>query len=270
MSNTKDTGANEGKSQEQLKKEKLKPTEEEDYGYYFYPDRDTRSKVDENKSFLSKKWEKFMRSGYSGDSGDQLKCESNVIWCKENDSQVKLMLAALKSKGCEINLGRHISCEPCRERCNGGYDPNSNQIVVCQNNTRKKDVCCSVLAHELTHAYDNCRAKVDFTDIEQVACTEIRASNFTHCSLATSMMNGEASPWNYKEAHQLCVKNKALHSVLLVRNVTMDEAATVVDKVFDKCYADLEPVGRIPRKYTRDAYLSFIEGRTHGYFDKDS
>lgn len=50
----------------------------------------------------------------------------------------------------------------------------------------------------------------------------------------------------------------------------MDEAATVVDKVFDKCYADLEPVGRIPRKYTRDAYLSFVEGRTHGYFDKDS
>lgn len=90
MSNTKDTGANEEKSQEQLKKEKLKPTEEEDYGYYFYPDRDTRSKVDEDKSFLSKKWEKFMRSGYSGDSGDQLKCESNVIWCKENGKIIKI------------------------------------------------------------------------------------------------------------------------------------------------------------------------------------
>lgn len=32
---------------------------------------------------------------------------------------------------------------------------------------------------------------------------QIRASNFTHCSIATSMMNGEASPWNYKEAHQV-------------------------------------------------------------------
>lgn len=30
-----------------------------------------------------------------------------------------------------------------------------------------------VMTHELIHAYDNCRAKVDFVNIEHLACTEV-------------------------------------------------------------------------------------------------
>lgn len=66
---------------------------------------------------------------------------------------------------------------------------------------------------------------------------------------------------------QTCVRNKALQSVVLVRNVSVEKAMVAVDKVFDQCYADLEPVGRIPRKFTRDAYLSYMEGKIHGYTD---
>jgi inner membrane protease ATP23 len=63
------------------------------------------------------------------------------------------------------------------------------------------------------------------------------------------------------------VKNKAMQSVVVVRNVSIEKAMEIVDKVFDRCYYDLEPVGRIPRKYTRDADLALIEGELYGYTD---
>lgn len=35
------------------------------------------------------------------------------------------------------------------------------------------DVCCQVMAHELLHAFDKCRAKFDITNVEHLACTEV-------------------------------------------------------------------------------------------------
>lgn len=64
---------------------------------------------------------------------------------------------------------------------------------------------------------------------------------------------------------QDCVRSKALMSVLMVRNVTPEKALEVVDKVFDKCYQDLEPVGRIPRKNSRDPERALVEGSLYGY-----
>jgi inner membrane protease ATP23 len=36
-----------------------------------------------------------------------------------------------------------------------------------------------VLTHELIHTYDNCRAHVDWSNDEHVACTEIRAASLS-------------------------------------------------------------------------------------------
>ena len=47
------------------------------------------------------------------------------------------------------------------------------QIVVCQNNSSSRRLCCNVMAHELIHMFDFCRAKVDFTNLEHLACTEV-------------------------------------------------------------------------------------------------
>ena len=64
---------------------------------------------------------------------------------------------------------------------------------------------------------------------------------------------------------QQCVKSKALQSVLMVRNVPVEKAMEIVDKVFDKCYNDLEPVGRRPRKNSRDPNRALLEGQYYGY-----
>ena len=56
-------------------------------------------------------------------------------------------------------------------------------------------------------------------------------------------------------------------SVLMVRDVELEKATKIVDKVFDKCYADLEPFGRIPRRNSRDPQRMLAEGRMYGYYN---
>uniref|UniRef100_A0A2C9L735 Mitochondrial inner membrane protease ATP23 n=1 Tax=Biomphalaria glabrata TaxID=6526 RepID=A0A2C9L735_BIOGL len=227
----------------------------EDFGYFFFPERDRLKK--QEKSFLSKLWNREDITNF--------KCKANVLSCMKSNDKVKLMVTALESHGCPVELDRHISCEMCRDRVNGGFDPKSMQVVICQNNVHTQDVCCNVLAHELLHAFDYCRAKVNFENLRHLACSEIRAANMFHCSLGAAMSSGEASLFHVKERHQLCVKNKALQSMRLVRNVTEFEAMMVIDDVFDKCYNDTEPFGRRCFKNLGRAKRALNESRN--YYD---
>lgn len=147
----------------------------------------------------------------------------------------------------------------------GGYDPVMNQVVVCQNIARSEGMVQGVLTHEMIHMFDYCNNELDFKNIDHLACTEIRAANLTHCSFMSAWLQGDASPLNIQKAHQDCVKTKALHSVLAVRNVTRDEAIDAVERVFPKCYADLEPIGRRIRRNSTDMHKAYIEGPMYGY-----
>lgn len=61
------------------------------------------------------------------------------------------------------------------------------------------------------------------------------------------------------------MKTKALMSVLAVRNVTREEAVDAVERVFPKCYADLEPIGRRIRRNSKDMHKAYMEGPMYGY-----
>lgn len=54
-------------------------------------------------------------------------------------------------------------------------------------------------------------------------------------------------------------------SVLAVRKVTSDEAIDAIERVFPKCYADLEPIGRRIRRGSTDMHRAFSEGPMYGY-----
>jgi len=41
-----------------------------------------------------------------------------------------------------------------------------------------RSICCNVLSHEMIHMFDFCRADVDFTNLEHLACTEVQLTNF--------------------------------------------------------------------------------------------
>ncbi|KAK6314804.1 hypothetical protein J4Q44_G00143330 [Coregonus suidteri] len=159
---------------------------------------------------------------------------------------------------------RHFSCEDCDGTVSGGFDATSSQIVLCQNNIHQQSHMNRVVTHELIHAFDHCRAHVDwFNNFKHLACSEIRAANLSgDCSF-----HNEVSRFNFglKKHHQECVRGRALRSILAVRKVSREEAEKVVDEVFDTCFNDHAPFGRIPhdKKDAKFAYRDF-ENRDRG------
>ncbi|CAK9801281.1 Mitochondrial inner membrane protease ATP23 homolog [Anthophora quadrimaculata] len=170
-----------------------------------------------DKIFFTEKYEEIQKT----------QCELNVYNCVQNSPLVKLMMAALKSSGCEIDLSRHISCEVCDKAVTGGYDPQLNQIIICQNTARSKNRVQSSLVHEM----------------------------------------GIASPIHIKEVHRDCVANKAIRSILAVQNVSEEKAVESVARVFDRCYNDLEPIGRRIRRNSEDMKKAYCEAPLYGYSD---
>lgn len=55
---------------------------------------------------------------------------------------------------------------------------------------------------------------------------------------------------------QACVRGRALRSILAVRNISREEAEKIVDEVFDTCFKDHAPFGRIPHS-KKDAQFAY-------------
>eukprot|EP00076_Gallus_gallus_P038032 XP_025003570.1 mitochondrial inner membrane protease ATP23 homolog isoform X2 [Gallus gallus] len=154
---------------------------------------------------------------------------------------------------------RHFSCENCDGCVSGGFDSATSQIVLCQNNIRHQSHMNRVVAHELIHAFDHCRAHVDwFKNVKHLACSEIRAANLSgDCTLMNEIARFK---FGLKGHHQTCVRDRAIRSILAVRKVSRETAEKAVDEVFDACFNDLEPFGRIPHSKTdaKRAYKDFL------------
>lgn len=103
----------------------------------------------------------------------QTKCERSVLSVVEDSDEVRLMAGAMNRHGCRFDLARHVSCEMCGNNCRGGYDPDTNQIIICQNVISGRNKILEVMLHEMIHMFDYCRFKFDFNNLEHVACSEV-------------------------------------------------------------------------------------------------
>lgn len=238
-------------------KPKIAESDVKDWGYDLYPER--------RGAKHKPSWRNVLFGGEGKEDLDKMKCERNVYKCVKNSPIVKLMMGALKSSGCTIDIRRHIACEYCDTSVSGGYDPLLNQVVICQNTARSEGIVQGILTHEMIHMFDYCNNKLDFKNIDHLACTEIRAANLTHCSFLSAWVQGDASPIRIKQQHEHCVKTKAMYSVLAVRNVTKEQAIDAIERVFPRCYADLEPIGRRIRRNSADMQKAHFEGTMYGY-----
>lgn len=168
---------------------------EEGWGYDLYPERKGET--------YKPRWSRVLFGLEGTENLDKAKCERNVYWCVKNSPLVKLMMGAMKSSGCPVDIRRHISCEVCDPTVTGGYDPVLNQIVVCQNMARRKGFVQGVLTHEMIHMFDYCNNELDFRNIDHLACTEIRAANLAHCSFLSACAQGDASVINIRKTHEV-------------------------------------------------------------------
>ncbi|KXJ97578.1 peptidase M76 family-domain-containing protein [Microdochium bolleyi] len=131
----------------------------------------------------------------------------------------------------------------------GGFSP-EHGILICANEVRDRKHLEDTLSHEMVHAWDHLRYKVDWLgekDLKHAACAEIRAS----------MLSGECR-WSREtftrgnftltEQFQDCVRKRAVQSVLARPRCKDDvEAVKVVNQVWDSCFSDTRPFDEVYR-----------------------
>jgi mitochondrial inner membrane protease ATP23 len=195
------------------------------------------------------------------DSKDPKKsCEEKVRRSLERCGKVRFLVEALEKMGCPLPKD-YIQCAECSDEngaCRGGFGPfgenGQTGIVICQNSININEgeggagqtAVDVTLAHELIHAFDHARAKVDWTSARHHACSEIRAASLSGDCDFKREWDRFGGFRDIRARHQECVKRRATLSVSGNPNCTVDEAKAAVEATFEACYADTAPFDKNP------------------------
>ncbi|KAM3926972.1 mitochondrial inner membrane protease ATP23 homolog isoform 3-T3 [Leptodactylus fuscus] len=93
--------------------------------------------------------------------------------------------------------------------------------------------------------------------------SEIRAASLSgDCSLSNEMSRFK---FGIKQHHQTCVRDRAVRSIMAARKFSQETAEKAVDEVFDSCFNDQAPFGRIPHNEAT-ANMAHREFRNRGRY----
>lgn len=140
-----------------------------------------------------------------------------------------------------------IICDVCPEWRSGGFHPDLG-ILICQNRIRNKWHLEDTLSHELVHQFDNLKWNVDWLNLKQHACSEIRASSLSGECRFSQEFARRGFGFNVAKGHQECVKRRAVLSVMGNPNCKdKSHAELLVNEVWDSCFNDTRPFDDIYR-----------------------
>ena len=119
------------------------------------------------------------------------------------------------------------------------------EIFVCQQYMDNEHMAHKTVHHELIHAIDMCRTKMDpLHNCVHLACTEIRAENLSgECSFFKEIPRMST----FRKHGQECVRRRAILSVKANPNCTA-RAEEYVDAALPRCFQDNYPYDRHPNQ----------------------
>jgi len=163
--------------------------------------------------------------------------------------KVKTLLNALSAMKAPVNLVC-VKC-PTEVRHRAGYSPKHNKVWICANHIWNPFEFRRLLTHELVHAFDFARAKIDTGSCVHMACTELRAWSLSgECDLWTKWFDflGE----DMINRKQRCVRDGALAS-LLENERCRDQyiARAALEEAWAPCWRDYWPFTTKPDLDTR-------------------
>jgi hypothetical protein len=109
---------------------------------------------------------------------DCRRCESQRDYLLQYSPIIRFMSDNIRQLGGD--LGKHnMRCRRCETGMRGGFDAKYG-IKLCANWIDTQSQMEDTMAHEMVHAYDQLRFKVDWEgkDLRHVACTEVSKSGF--------------------------------------------------------------------------------------------
>ncbi|MCJ1464212.1 Mitochondrial inner membrane protease atp23 [Pseudocyphellaria aurata] len=172
------------------------------------------------------------------------RCEKHRDSLLQFSPIIRFMRQNINKLGGDMNAD-NIRCRRCYSWQAGGFDPNYG-ILICANHVKRKAHVETTIAHEMVHAYDHLRFKMQWqNNLRHAACTEIRASALSgECRWTEEFF----SRFNFKvtQQHQECVRRRAALSVKNRPECKDDvHAAKMVNEVWDSCYPDTRPFDEI-------------------------
>ncbi|OAX78050.1 mitochondrial inner membrane protease ATP23 [Emergomyces africanus] len=180
------------------------------------------------------------------EESDCKRCENQRDYLIKYSPIIRFLQDNIKQLGGDIS-SHNIHCRRCTQRQAGGFDPEYG-IRICANAMKDQGHLEDTMAHEMIHAYDHLRFKLNWTDnLRHAACTEIRASSLSgECRWAREFFR--RGQWKLTQQHQECVRRRAALSVM-ARPACKDaeQARQVVDEVWDSCFRDTRPFDEIYR-----------------------
>lgn len=183
-------------------------------------------------------------------------CLDNTQRILQTELPVFHLLESIREAGCEPPRIACVDCDSEKRKIMSGFNSESNRLFLCFDaqpvtkgpHSLRYEVFRMNVMHELVHAYDHCRANVDFSNLKHHACSEIRASALSsECNYRYEKKTGNASLKDYIGHFHECVKRRAATSISQNPNfdsMTMD-AMDIVEDRYEQCYNDIQPfVGR--------------------------
>jgi len=101
-------------------------------------------------------------------------------------------------------------------------------ITLCSNRLYNRDDIGESLVHEMIHAYDYLVRKMDFSDCDQLACSEIRANRDGECK----------GKWMVEYFRRRCARRNA---VCATQSMFPERGRDCVLRMFEKCFKDTVP-----------------------------
>ncbi|KAL4935151.1 hypothetical protein BDV06DRAFT_217635 [Aspergillus oleicola] len=180
------------------------------------------------------------------EEADCKRCDEQKVFLLNYSPVIRYMRDNIRQLGGDI--GPHnVYCRRCTQRKAGGFDPDYG-VLICANEVKDQGALEDTMAHEMVHAYDHLRFKVNWSDnLRHAACTEIRASSLSgECRWAREFFR--RGQWKLTQQHQECVRRRAVLSVQ-ARPTCKDkaQAESVVNEVWDSCFRDTRPFDEIFR-----------------------
>jgi mitochondrial inner membrane protease ATP23 len=111
---------------------------------------------------------------------DAKNCEEWRDWCFNYSPTVIFLRKNIAALNGDIS-SKNVRCERCPARRDeggklhrqgGGFNPGAG-ILICSNEMRDRKHLEDTLSHELVHAWDELRWKVDWSDLRHAACSEV-------------------------------------------------------------------------------------------------
>ena len=112
------------------------------------------------------------------------------------------------------------------------------------------------LARGLTYAFDNARAKIDYSNVDHLTCTSIRGANISgECDLWTKWteyIGEDPLGMHMYSMKQRCIREKVKDNISMQSKIhTSSQIDASIDKVWDRCFRDHWPFTTEPHMDTR-------------------